>query len=333
MGGVRNNFRGYGMQGNQPLRVMRDYMQPTFTSYTSCIILPTNEHPFDLKPGVIELLPKFHGLDSENPYLHLKDFEEICNNLNKQNISEDFIKLKLFTFSLKEKAKTWFYSLRPSSISTWEEMEKQFLKKFFPTHKTIALKQQIMNFFQKENEAFYQCWERFNDLLNCCPHHGYETWHTIGFFYEGLNFDMRQLVEIMCNGEFLDKIPEEAWDYLNKLADDSKSWDYVESFEELSEINLKTMNVKKIESVLNVEAIHDVCDFCETVGHTIDDCSILIDEMSHSQSRITNINYFGWEDYSKFNLKDVPVKNPQESFNCAPNVRSHENNLEETLQI
>lgn len=27
-----------------------------------------------------------------------------------------------------------------------------------------------MNFVQKENETFYQCWERFKDLFNSCPH-------------------------------------------------------------------------------------------------------------------------------------------------------------------
>ena len=33
---------------------------------------PTNANNFNFKPGMILLLPKFHGLDSENPYLHLK---------------------------------------------------------------------------------------------------------------------------------------------------------------------------------------------------------------------------------------------------------------------
>ena len=40
---------------------------------------------------------------------------------------------------------------------------------------TNALNRQIMNFSQNDNETFYQCWERFKDLLNACPHHGYET--------------------------------------------------------------------------------------------------------------------------------------------------------------
>jgi hypothetical protein len=104
-------------------------------------------------------------------------------------------------------------------------MQTEFFKKFFPIHKTNALKRQIMNFVQKENETFYQCWERFKDLLNSCPHHGYEIWCTINFFYEGLMPQMRQFVEMMCNGEFLNKDPNEAWKYFDHLAENAQSWD------------------------------------------------------------------------------------------------------------
>ena len=48
----------------------------------------------------------FHELDSESPYLHLKEFEEVVATLQYTNVSEDAIKLKLFSFSLKERAKT-----------------------------------------------------------------------------------------------------------------------------------------------------------------------------------------------------------------------------------
>jgi hypothetical protein len=34
------------------------------------------------------------------------------------------IRLKLFPFSLKDKAKTWLQNLRPGSIRTWDEMQQ-----------------------------------------------------------------------------------------------------------------------------------------------------------------------------------------------------------------
>ena len=62
--------------------------------------------------------------------------------------------MKLFPFSLTDRAKTWLNSLRPRLIGTWQEMQTEFLKKCFPIHRTNALKRQIMNFSQKDNEIF-----------------------------------------------------------------------------------------------------------------------------------------------------------------------------------
>ena len=89
---------------------------------------------------MISLLPKFHGLDSENPYQHLKEFEEVCSTFHDQLCNEETIRLKLFPFSLKDKGKTWLNSLRPRSIGTQQEMQTEFSKKFFPIHKTNAPK-------------------------------------------------------------------------------------------------------------------------------------------------------------------------------------------------
>src|ERR1043165_5210441 len=102
---------------------------------------------------MIPLLPNFHGLESESPYLHLRDFDEVCATFNDQACTTEIIKLKLFPFSLKDKAKTWLNSLKPRSIGTWQEMQTEFLKKFFSIHKTNALKRQIQNFSQNANEA------------------------------------------------------------------------------------------------------------------------------------------------------------------------------------
>jgi hypothetical protein len=54
-------------------------------------------------------------------------------------------------------------------------MQQQFLKKFFPSHRTNSFKRQITTFTQNPGETFYQCWDRYRDLLNNCPHHGFET--------------------------------------------------------------------------------------------------------------------------------------------------------------
>jgi hypothetical protein len=82
-------------------------MNPTRTSAPSCIVSPPDASHFNFKPVIIQLLPSFHGLDLENPYLHLREFEEVYNTYNDSNCSMNTIRLKLFPFSLKDKAKTW----------------------------------------------------------------------------------------------------------------------------------------------------------------------------------------------------------------------------------
>lgn len=44
-------------------------------------IFPLNIVHFEIKSGPMQLLLKFHGLDKERPYLHLREFKE-CAIIN-----------------------------------------------------------------------------------------------------------------------------------------------------------------------------------------------------------------------------------------------------------
>ena len=63
------------------------------------------------------------------------------------------------------------------------------------------------------------------EALNACPHHGFDTWLLVSYFYDGISPGMKQLLETMCGGDFLSKNPEEAFDFLNYVAEASKGWD------------------------------------------------------------------------------------------------------------
>ena len=77
-----------------------------------------------------KLLPSFYGLDREDPYMHVKDFLEICSTFKFQNFSDESVKLRLFPFSLKDKSKAWLNSLSTGSITTWDQLYNKFLLKF-----------------------------------------------------------------------------------------------------------------------------------------------------------------------------------------------------------
>ena len=99
------------------------------------------------------------------------------------------------------------------------------MKKFFSAHKTNNLKRQIYTFAAHDTEKFYQCWERYLETINACPHHGFDTWMLVNHFYDGMSPAMKQLLETMCGGDFLSKNPDKAMDFLNYVAETSKGWD------------------------------------------------------------------------------------------------------------
>ena len=87
------------------------------------------------------------------------------------------------------------------------------------------MKRQISNFSAKENEKFYECWERYMEDINACPHHGFDTWLLVSYIYDGMSSSMKQLLKTMCGGYFMSKNPEEAMDFLSYIAEVSRGWD------------------------------------------------------------------------------------------------------------
>ena len=116
---------------DQPIKTLHDYLHPTRISSPSCIMFPANQQNFDFKPEMIPLLPTFHGMDSENPYMHIREFEKVVATFHSQLGSIDTVRFKFFSFSLKDKAKSWLYSLRPRFIASWGEITHIFFKKIF----------------------------------------------------------------------------------------------------------------------------------------------------------------------------------------------------------
>ena len=80
-------------------------MHPPRMSAPSCIVPPI-EH-LVIRPHIVTLLPTFHGMESENPYVHIKEFEDVCNTFQEGGASIDLMRLKLFPFTLKDKAKEY----------------------------------------------------------------------------------------------------------------------------------------------------------------------------------------------------------------------------------
>ena len=99
-------------------RTLREILQPQRTTTNSCIRLLEEANQFLLKSGMIRLLPVYQGVEYENPYSFMRDFEDVCSAFLSTGSPLHIICLVLFPFALKEKAKIWFHSLAPNSIFT-----------------------------------------------------------------------------------------------------------------------------------------------------------------------------------------------------------------------
>lgn len=86
-------------------------------------------------------------------------------------VSIDGFKLKLFPYSLKDRAKVWFNFLEPNSITDWNELVENFMTKYFPPFKNVRMRNEITSFRKTEFESLFEAWERFKELLRKCPHH------------------------------------------------------------------------------------------------------------------------------------------------------------------
>jgi hypothetical protein len=163
-----------GAQPKASRMTMYQLLHPTQSSIPSCIMFPPNAPYVEIKQGLMTILPDFRGLENENPYVHVRAFEEVIGNFYAQNVIET-TKLRFFPFSLKDKAKGWLYTVKSRSIGSWGEMTQEFYKKFFPPHKVQQVKRKISNFAQGNDETLFMAWERFKDTYNFCPTHGYDT--------------------------------------------------------------------------------------------------------------------------------------------------------------
>lgn len=62
-------------------RTLRELATPDMNQQPLCIEFPNINVAFELKSGLIHLLPTFHGLVGEDPHKHLKEFHVVCSTM------------------------------------------------------------------------------------------------------------------------------------------------------------------------------------------------------------------------------------------------------------
>ncbi|GJZ29920.1 MAK10-like protein [Tanacetum coccineum] len=199
------------MGDENPIRTLGDYSKPSHEGYRNTIELPEGNNVVHLRFDTIRLVQNgcsFHGLRSEDPYQHLKEFLKLVDSLDLDLANRERTCLRLFQFSLHDQ--------------------------FFPPRSTAKLRNDILMFQQHQGESLSEAWTHFKDLLQKVPHHGIDLWLQVQIFYDHVNPATRRNIDQSAGGKLRDRNAEESWALLKDLVlYDNESWNDPRDFAKL----------------------------------------------------------------------------------------------------
>ncbi|XP_073039161.1 uncharacterized protein [Primulina eburnea] len=311
----------------QAQRTLRELANPNVIQQPLCIQFPTTDATFELKSGLIHLLPTFRGLAAMKP----------------QGITEEQISLRAFPFSLADKAKDWLYYLLYGSITTWENMKQQFLEKFFPASRAANIRKDICGIRQLQGETLYEYWERFKQLCASCPQHQIPEQLLVQYFYEGLSLFDRNVIDAASGGALVNKMPQEARALISNMAANAQQFGTRQDNppRQVNEVSVTPIDQKldSLTSLLEKLVVGQVqqakaCGTCAMVGHSTDTCPTLQEDPTqqvnaiggfpgqpqHRYDPYSNRYNPGWKDHPNFSYRNQGGQQgyPQQIFHKYP---------------
>ncbi|GJX96192.1 reverse transcriptase domain-containing protein [Tanacetum coccineum] len=286
-------------------RTMAQLLEAPTEGYEDAIVIPEiTANNFEIKHGLLNLVQnkQFFGNDKEDPHAHIRYFNKITSTMKIPNVPNTSVKLMLFPFSLEGAARIWLEKEPPRSIETWDDLVSKFINKFFPPSKTTNLRNEITRFQQKFDETFYEAWDRFNDLLRGCPHHGFSELHQLDTFYNALNSIDQDSLNSAAGGNFLDKMPRECLKIIESKSKvrQSRNKVVVAKMSTSSSTPAVSSDVAELKDMVRaLKAVEQSCVTCGG-GHSYQNCPA------------TNSNiYHWWEnwDLSKLLILLFPLTN------------------------
>ena len=108
---------------------------------TSPIFISDKDYDFSVDPELITLVESdpFYGYESETVVAHLTKLNDIATLFTHDEKTPYYFILKLFPFSLKGDAKTWFNYPDPGCVRSPQDMNYYFSAKYFPAQRNKLL--------------------------------------------------------------------------------------------------------------------------------------------------------------------------------------------------
>ncbi|KAF7808358.1 uncharacterized protein G2W53_035101 [Senna tora] len=273
-------------------RNVSDYATPKLDGLQHSIRRPSIQaNNFEIKPATIQLLQangQFGGSPVEDPNNHILNFLEICDTFKHNGVSDDAIRLRLFPFSLRNKAKFWLQSLPEGSITTWE----------------VSMK------LGKDSKS-----------LRKCPHHGLPKWLQVQTFYNGLSSEIITSIDVAAGGALMSKPVDAAYTLLETMSSNNHQWHSdrhvhgrvagvqdSDMFASLSsQIVVLTKKVKSLGIQGAVKIVSPFVQACENCGeiHTSEQWPLVLESVQYLANRNANNPYsntynLGWRNHPNF---------------------------------
>ncbi|KAL8148985.1 hypothetical protein AgCh_006117 [Apium graveolens] len=91
---------------------LMDFSWPKIDDIQPSILHPAIQaNTFEIKSGTIQMVQNsvsFGGAATEDPNMHIRNFVKICSTFKYNGVTDEAIKLRLFPFSLRDKAKAGY---------------------------------------------------------------------------------------------------------------------------------------------------------------------------------------------------------------------------------
>ena len=115
--------------------------------------------------------PKFQSFDEkENPKQHVTHFVETCNNAGTNG---DLL-VKQFVHSLQMNAFDWYIDLALECIDSWDQIEREFLNRFYNTRRIVSM-MELTNTKQWKDELVLNHINRWRSLSLDCKNRLYKV--------------------------------------------------------------------------------------------------------------------------------------------------------------
>ena len=119
-------------------RAIRDYATPKYNQLNTGVNRPglTATHfeynqPKPVMFQMIQAMGQFTGTSEEDQHSHLKSFLEMTDHFRIPGVTTEALRLTLFSYTLKERAKAWLNSQPTETVNTWNSLAEKFLKNIF----------------------------------------------------------------------------------------------------------------------------------------------------------------------------------------------------------